>query len=271
MPIRPVGHGIGLIVALASLIFSTTGLADETAKMGSLHAVRCEGTYPGHLQGACSNGDDALYWCFTTVLVKTDSDGHVVRKIDVATHHGDLCYEDGKLYVAVNLGKFNLPPGKEDSWVYVYDAESLAEVARHKVPELVHGAGGIAYHDGRFIVVGGLPIGSKENFAYEYDKSFNFQKRHVIASGYTFLGIQTVAYADDHWWFGCYGSPRVLLKTDRDFKLVGRWNFDASLGLVPLSANRFLVARDNRTNGFRAWLEMAEADQNTGLRIVTAP
>ena len=43
----------------------------------------------------------------------------------------------------VNFGKFNLPKGSADSWVYVYDAESLKELARHQVQEVDHGAGGI--------------------------------------------------------------------------------------------------------------------------------
>ena len=62
-----------------------------------------------------------------------------------ANHHGDLCFHDGKLYVAVNLGKFNDPEGNADSWVYVYDAESLKELARHETQEVLHGAGGIGY------------------------------------------------------------------------------------------------------------------------------
>jgi hypothetical protein len=136
----------------------------------------------------------------------------------VGDHHGDLCHHDGKVYVAVNFGPFNQPEGAADSWVYVYDAESLEELARHPVPDVVHGAGGIAYHDGRFLVVGGLPEGVEENYAYEYDEPFRFRRRHVVPSSSTLKGIQTATFADDHWWFGCYGEPRVLLKADQDFE-----------------------------------------------------
>jgi hypothetical protein len=87
------------------------------------------------------------------------------------------------------------------------------------VPELVHGAGGMAWYDGKFIIVGGLPPGVNENYAYEYDENFRFVKRHVIASGYTLMGIQTIAQADGAWWFGCYGKPAVLLRADQ------RWTF----------------------------------------------
>jgi len=232
-------------------------------------AVACEGIYPDHLQGVCIDGVDAIYWSFTTQLVKTGRDGRIVRKVDVADHHGDLCFLEGKVYVAVNLGKFNQPAGQADSWVYVYDGETLAEIAKHKLPEAVHGAGGIAFRDGRFFVVGGLPAGAKENYVYEYDAAFAFQKRHVVDSGYTLMGIQTVAHDGTNWWFGCYGLPRVLLKADHDFHVVGRWQLDGSLGIVPLGDGRFLIARGRKQGkGNTGALREAVADGERGLRFL---
>ena len=96
----------------------------------------------------------------------------------------------------------------------LYFKSLLALVARHPVAEAVHGAGGIAHHVGRFIVIGGLPLGTDENYAYEYDGQFKFIQRHVLKSGQTLMGIQTAAFADDRWWFGCYGLPPVLLTAD---------------------------------------------------------
>lgn len=220
--------------------------AGDQSVSQAYRAVECEGTYAKHLQGICTNDRDAIYWCFTDVLVKTDLAGRVLCRVAVADHHGDLCHHDGKVYVAVNLGKFNQPAGQADSWVYVYDADTLAEVARHRTPELVHGAGGIACDGERFVVVGGLPEGVYENFAYEYDASFTFQRRHVLESGYTFLGIQTATFAAEHWWFGCYGNPQMLLKVDRSFQLVDKWKFDGSLGLVGLADGRFLIGRGGK-------------------------
>ena len=232
-------------------------------------AVACEGAYPKHLQGVCA-GADALYWSFTTTLVKTAADGHVLKQVSVADHHGDLCFHDGKVFVAVNLGQFNQPAGRADSWVYVYDADTLQELARHKVPELVHGAGGIAFHEDRFFVVGGLPPGSRENYVYEYDASFAFRQRHVLDSGYTLMGIQTVAYLDGCWWFGCYGYPRVLVKADNAFKVLGKWNLDGSLGMVAVPPGRFLVARGSfeKGKGYAARLVPAVVDEKNGLRFL---
>lgn len=251
-------------------LFLVTSLSFvPTLTAAELHNVNCEGAYPHHLQGICAD-KDSIYWCFTTQLVKTDLDGKLLRKVPVLNHHGDLCFHDGKLYVAVNLGKFNDPKGNADSWVYVYDAESLNEIARHETQEVFHGAGGIGIWDGHFFVVGGLPDGIKENYVYEYDADFKFLKKHVIKSGHTHLGIQTATFANDRWWFGCYGDPKILLVTDADFQMKGRYEYDCSLGIVGLPNGRFLSAsgKCEKDKGCTGSARITVADGKLGLRIV---
>jgi hypothetical protein len=242
-------------------------LHTRAAEPAAFHPVACEGAYPKHVQGVCTNGRDAIYWSWTVALVKTDLEGRILKQVPAPDHQGDLCHHDGRIYVAVNLGKFNEPAGKADSWVFVYDADTLAELARHPVPELVHGAGGMEYHDGKFFVVGGLPPGVDENYVYEYDSAFKFQRRHVLASGYTLMGIQTVAFSEGEWWFGCYGKPKMLLRADASFQFTGKWEFDGSYGIVPLGGKRFLVA-DNKVikdKGNIAALVAARAHEAKGL------
>ncbi len=235
-------------------------------------AVACEGVYAGHLQGVCTDNDSAIYWSFTTQLVKTDRDGRIVKQVPVGRHHGDLCHNDGKLYVAVNFGKFNDPDGNADSWVYVYDAGDLSLVAKHETPQVVHGAGGIAYHDGKFMVVGGLPTGVEVNDIYEFDPAFNLQQKHVLKSGWTQLGIQTATFADGHWWFGCYGTPKILLVADETFENVRRYEFDCSLGIVPIDNGKFLVASGTRTKaGHTGRLDIAIPDEQHGLIVQQTP
>lgn len=223
------------------------------------------------MQGICA-AKEALYWSFTTTLVKTDLNGKLLQKTPVANHHGDLCFHDGKLYVAVNLGKFNDPLGNADSWVYVYDADSLKESARHRIPDVFHGAGGIGVRDGRFFVVGGLPDGVQENYVYEYNSKFQLQKKHVIRSGHTHLGIQTAAFAHDRWWFGCYGEPKILLVADADFQLQGRYEFDCSLGIEGLPDGRLLAANGECKQGkdCTGSIQIAAPDEKTGLRYVNS-
>lgn len=231
-------------------------------------AVHCEGSYHRHLQGVCTNRRDAIYWSFTDVLVRTDPRGKIMKEVSVPSHHGDLCYDGGALYVAVNLGLFNDPSKRADSWVYVYDGRDLALIAKHPVPQLVYGAGAIARREARFMVAGGLPEGFEENYVYEYDREFRFIRRHVLKSGYTYLGIQTAEYTDDGWWFGCYGKPEILLRADKNMRSVRRFRFDCSCGIVSVGRNAFLVAgagNCSRQGGCQGDLVMAFANKEKGL------
>lgn len=233
---------------------------------GKASSVTCAGTYEHHLQGICTD-ETSIYWSFTTTLVKTDMHGNLLKRVDVANHHGDACVHQGKLYVAVNFGKFNDPQGNADSWVFVYNADTLQEISRHPTQEVFHGAGGIGYRDGHFFVVGGLPQGIAENYVYEYDADFQFQQRHVIRSGHTHLGIQAATFAHDRWWFGCYGDPKILLVTDAAFNLQGRYPIDCSLGIEGMTASRLLVGsgRCERDSGCTGAVQIAFPDEQAGF------
>ncbi len=262
-----------MIMPIRCLLFALALFNLQHARAAdAFQPASCEGSYPRHLQGICTDDKDAIYWSWTDFLVKTDTAGRMLKKVPVASHHGDLCHHDGRVYVATNLGKFNRPAGEADSWVYVYDGETLAELAKHPVPELVHGAGGMAFRDGKFFIVGGLPPDVNENYIYEYDKNFQFQKRHVLASGYTLMGIQTVTYADGAWWFGCYGKPAVLLRADENFTFKGKWEFNASVGISPIGNGRFLIAENTahkdvsgKAKSNEAKVVIARPDVKSGL------
>ena len=218
----------------------TTTLSGEP-RPGLPAAVTCAGQYPQHLQGIAGNGVDALYWSFTTVLVKTDLTGKALARVDVPTHHGDLCCADGRLYVAWS-NQFNKPGA--DSKVYVYNADDLGLEKIVPVPEVTFGAGGLDCRDGRFFVIGGLPPGVEENYVYEHDGDFRYLRTHVLPSGYTNLGIQTACFHDAHWWFGCYTveGRRGLLRADADLRLVGTYDVSPAIGLVGWGAGRFWMA-----------------------------
>jgi hypothetical protein len=230
--------------------------------------VVCPGTYGGHLQGITTDESNAIYWSFTTDLVKTDLSGNLLVHVSVPTHHGDLTYHAGKLYVAVNLGAFNQEQGHAESWIYVYDAKALHLVSGHSIPEVVHGAGGLDYHRGRFFVVGGLPEGHTTNYVYAYDEAFSFVERHTVESGYTLKGIQTACHAQGYWWFGCYGEPPTLLKTDATFRLLGRYDFDCALGISGLSGDTLLIGRRHGEQRHGGQALPAKMHQTRGLVIV---
>lgn len=211
--------------------------------------VVCEGGYASHLQGIDTDNKSAIFWSWTTEVVRTDMEGKIEARVAALNHQGDLCYQDGKLYVAVNLGQFNQPAGKAKSWIYEYDAVTLKELNQYPVPELVHGAGGIAYHNGSFMVVGGLVPGIDENYLYEYDKNFKFIKRHTIASGYTLMGVQTIMHHLNNWWLGCYGKPPVLIRTNAQNQYQSTATFDASLGIAPYSSTHMWIGSNISIKG----------------------
>lgn len=210
-------------------------------------------TYDGHLQGMATNFDNYIFWSHTQQLVKTDLKGNVLEEIDVENHHGDLEYYQGKVYVAVNFGNFNEEPGLADSWVYVYDAKDLAFIEKYPTPEVVHGAGGMAIHNDRVMIVGGLPEKGDYNVnpVYEYDLNLNFVKRHDIESGYTYKGIQTACYFNNYWYFACYGStrvgvvPKVLkVKENESGDLIFEKSFDLNMsyGMIGLENEEFIIS-----------------------------
>jgi len=249
-----------ILICLAALLTSSTLQAAEP------QPVACAGFYKYHLQGVCLD-ESAIYWCFTDAIVKTDRTGKVIKNVPVKNHHGDLCHLNGKIYVAVNFGRFNDSEGFADSWVYVYDAKTLEELSRHKVPQVFYGAGGIAVKEGHFFVVGGLPSNIQENYVYEYDNKFKFIIRHTIKSGQTRLGIQTATFRDGQFWFGCYGKE--VLKTDTNFKLLGKYKFDCGYGIAPVSKNKFYIALGPNVpgKGRTGKLLVAETDAEKGLVI----
>ena len=253
------------LAAIVALVGSTC-FAEQNPAFAN---VKCEGDYLHHLQGVCTNEADAIFWSFTTELVKTNRAGRVLKKIPVAYHHGDLCFHGDKVYVAVNLGRYNDPEGN-DSWVYVYNPETLEFLSKQATPEVIHGAGGIGVMEDRFYVVGCLPDGVEENYVYEYDTELQFIKKHVVRSGWTQVGIQTAVYHDGAWWFGCYGSPKILLKTDAKFRMLGRYEFDCSMGIVGVARDRLLVAKGPRTSEGRylGSLHLAQPDATSGLKSI---
>lgn len=252
---------------MLSLTLIASALSSVPAAPEWPFEVACEGRYEFHLQGVATNGVDEIYWSFTNVVMKTDLDGKVLAKADGPYHHGDLCYHDGRVYVA--WSNFFNKPGA-DSHVWVYDAESLELLEKHPVPEVTFGAGGMDVQDGHFFVIGGLPTEIDENYVYEYDADFTHLRTHVIASGHTHLGIQTACFHDDRWWFGCYskdGNPGLLV-CDAEMNLLSAHRISPSIGLIGWGEGRFLMAKHFGEH-YQAKLIPMVADEERGL--VPAP
>lgn len=108
-----------MVYCLSILLVGGAG-RESWAQSRKIESVYCDGYYKQHLQGVCTDNKGNIYWSWTDRIVKTNSEGKLLAEVQAPSHQGDLCYKDGKIYVAVNLGKFNEPAGKADSWIYVY-------------------------------------------------------------------------------------------------------------------------------------------------------
>ena len=205
--------------------------------------VNCSGTYQRHLQGIALDDAFHIFWSFTEVIVKTDSNGSVLLARNVEGHHGAPVFVNGALYVPVDRGDAYNPLGVHDSWIHKYDPSTLSLIATYPLPQVSYGAGAVGYGNNRFVVAANLPEGGADNTVYEYDANFNFVSSRALHSGYTLLGVQTAAFGDGAWWFGAYGN--VLIRTGPDFSAPVRYNLDASLGLAPIGSDRFYVGHGN--------------------------
>ena len=225
---------------------------------GSIGRIDCEGVHGRHLQGVASDGR-SIWWCFTVDLVKTDLSGRILASVKVPKHHGDICLFDGLVYAAVNLGRFNQEAGQAVSKVMAYDADTLAPRGTWDVPEVVHGAGGMTFADGRFFIVGGLPSTHERNYVYEYTKDFRFVKRHELATGNTFLGVQTATFEDGELLLGVYGwkgNPPGTLHCDKSLTTFRRTTANTSTGLVKIGGRYYAAGTscDEMGNNACGWL-----------------
>lgn len=212
--------------------------------------ILCEGEYPYHLQGTATDGE-CLFWSFTDRIVKTDKNGKRLCESPVGKlHYGDLCVVDGTVYVSFNGGRFNAESGA-DSRIVSFHANDLKPTGEWKVPEVVHGAGGISFHDGLFYVVGGLPATHTNNYVYVYSSEFKFVKRIVVASGYTMLGVQTIDFVRGEWLLGVYpmkGASICLLRCPVDFSSCEGLPIAGYCGIVDFRG-RFFFAQTSAVRG----------------------
>ena len=214
---------------VAALFAACTVLAQLPDK------IVCEGDYGGHLQGVATDGE-SIYWSFTVAVVKTDLAGKILASRKAPSHQGDMCYKDGVVYVAVNLGKFNTET-RGVSQVTAYDAKTLEPLKTIPLPEMPHGAGGMTWKGDRFYIIGGLPLKHEKNYVYEYTSDFTFVKRHDLDTGFTWMGIQTAAHEDNTFYFGIYGSkgdPSGVIACSGDLSSWKRYTCGGSVGILKL-------------------------------------
>ena len=233
------------VLSFVAALFAACAAVAELPKK-----IVCEGDYGGHLQGVATDGE-SIYWSFTVAVVKTDLAGKILASRKAPSHQGDMCYKDGVVYVAVNLGKFNTET-RGVSQVTAYDAKTLEPMWTKSLPDMPHGAGGMTWKGDRFYIIGGLPLKHEKNYVYEYTSDFKFVKRYDLDTGFTWMGIQTAAHEDDTFYFGIYGSkgdPSGVLASPDDLSSYTRYTGAGSVGIIKLDGAYYLggTGRDKKT------------------------
>lgn len=204
--------------------------------MPDVDEIKLPGDYSEHLQDVCSDGQ-ALYWAHTSWLIKTDLNGSILAKADVAEHHAGLDVRNGKLYVAVcvlqrKTGHKTLPSSRVT--VNVYDAATLALLEEH-VTDINDRSGSLAILDDGTFLVGCLrpPDITKTQVRFHHiDKDFKLIKSYVLDNVPVKLGIETIKCRDGYAYLCPYFKNGLAIKLDKDFKEVGRYSVNGSCGLV---------------------------------------
>lgn len=214
------------ILFISALLLTAFGLQAAPGEV-----LRCEKTYPQHLQGIdCDR--QFIYWSFSDMLVKTDWQGKEVKAVKVPYHHGDMCLKYGKIYAAVNFGRFNDPAGNAKNFIYVYNASDLKKIAEYPVPEVTFGAGAITSAPEGFAVTGGLPpdpAAYPANRIYLYTADFRFI-REVRVAPWTLSGIQVIQSLPGGWLLA--GHRNRVIICDKNFKFRSDEAFDATHGIM---------------------------------------
>ncbi len=230
---------------LALIFLSFILICDVSGKQWK--NVKCLGSYLCHLQGI-DIANNKIYWSYTTKILRTNSDGTVEKITDAPNHQGDCCFHNNKLYVAVNLGKFNAISNAKN-FVYIYDSDLNFEKSI-AIDELEDGLGGIEFFDGHFYMVGGCHKERTHFKVAKYTSDFKLVKIYEIPVGESTKGAQTICRAYGKFWLGCYikkGEPKnALWVMDDDFNVVKKFSYNASVGLAPIESeddSNFMLAR----------------------------
>ena len=228
-----------------SVIFVLFTILGTLTCLSATDKIVCPGKHKRHLQGIASC-DNKIYWSYTTKIICTDMSGKFINMVDAPSHQGDLCIADDKVYVAVNLGKFN-KLNKADNYVYVFD-KNLNFIEKIKINEMLCGLGGMEYYNGSFYLVGGGDPSEPTFRIGKYSKDFKLEKMYYIPNGNSRLGVQTICYAYGKFWLGLYLQPNCkdgLWEMDTDFNIVKKHNLGGSVGIVATNKNdrEFIIAR----------------------------
>ena len=212
----------------AALAATMGAFAACAAEMPASGRIELPGTYAGHLQEVCRDGD-CLYWMQTRVLIKTDLTGKVLAQKDVEGHHAGAEVRDGKLYVAVcamqsTTGGKTLPGSRVQ--INVYDTATLDLLEEH-VTDINDRSGSFCFLEDGTCLVGCLrhPELKPDQVRFHHlDRSFKLIRSHVLSGVTVKLGIEVIKRRGDFVYLFMYRGKGLCVKLDRSFREVARFD-----------------------------------------------
>ncbi|MBQ7189555.1 MAG: hypothetical protein IJR99_09100 [Kiritimatiellae bacterium] len=208
------------------------GAAVLHAAMPDVQQINCPGTFTGHLQDVCTDGE-FLYWAHTVAIVKSDLTGKQVARVEVPEHNAGIAALDGLLYVAVcPLADLDHPKQDYPVQVWIYDAKTLALKEKKVLPQKDR-AGSLAVTPNGFIVgcLRGKNLTKRQVRVHLYDRQFKYIESRIIECPRIInLGTEVIKYRDGHYWFAMY--PDHVQELDEHFNTVASYKAQGQTGMI---------------------------------------
>ena len=199
--------------------------------------------YSGHLQDVWFDGTN-IYWTHMSSVFRTDRFGKVLAKGDAPGLHAAGCQtRGGKLYVALcDMGKWERqgPTPSDPLTVRVFDAKTLAFI-EDKTLEVNDFAGSFTFLDDGTCLIGCLrakDIPEDQVRYHHFDRNFKLIKTHVHGNLKVPCGIEVIRAYGDFIYLAIYRGDEtatpdgIVVKLDRNFNEVARFNHDGQMGLI---------------------------------------
>ena len=209
--------------------------------------IVAECDYPGSSQGVTTDGT-YIYVSSSSEIYKYFKNGTLISSVSNPDggHWGDLCYANGKLYIAWCENASEIPT---ISGVYVYNASNLAFIQKYNITANA-GAGTITYNptNNHFYVGEACPGYTYYDHFREYDENFTLIASYVndFRCGYGVNGLSyTHPRVDYRVSFLVTSHDTEFYFADSEFNVVGIGYapFDKLQGVQWINDTHCLVAQ----------------------------
>jgi len=181
--------------------------------------------HSSHIQGAVNNEkENLIYTSFSTKVVVYDYYGIKQKESQnfEGYHIGSPTIYKNKI-VSVHSDTFDV---LNNTSKVIFFNDDLSINREIPLPEISYGAGAILFFKDNFFIAGGIDSNLNYNVIYQYDIYFNLISTHIINSGTTRQGIQTL-FTDGVYMYAGVKDGWSLRMTFENNKL----EYDKNVGI----------------------------------------